>query len=136
MPEPAQITCACHNKETRDGSGGDTSPAVVGAARQKYCYLLSYRYVASRLHDGVNLVHGRILGQANGRLTYVDHAWVVEADGWVWEPINDAWFHDERAFEDSQFVGRPAQRWHAADAVALYGAKEKIGRWDPHQVDG
>lgn len=49
------------------------------------CYELSYKATA----PGTTLVHGSIQGFDFPR---IDHAWVVLADGTVWEPAsNEVW---------------------------------------------
>jgi hypothetical protein len=60
--------------------------SVVGSSRQGRCYELAGYAVMSTLVDAV-LVHGtiRIPGSSDPAAPY-EHAWVVLADGRVWDP--------------------------------------------------
>ena len=88
------VQCWCGCDESRPGVVGERS--VHQQDRHRRCYVLAYRYAASRADDAdVQLVHGKIIGQDQGKLIRSAHAWIVEADGWVWEPTNNTWFHSE-----------------------------------------
>lgn len=102
----------------------DTSAGIDLSRRHGNCYPLAYRYVEPLPDDGVRLVHGVLDGR-------VEHAWIVEADGWVWEPTNDAWFHDEEAFAESFFKGQPTRSFEPEAARQLRRSGEPIGVWLP-----
>lgn len=128
------VRCWCENGEERGGPVGERS--LGEPLRHARCYLLAYRYAASRSDDSeVHLVHGTILGQEGGKLIRTPHAWVVESDGWVWEPTNNAWLHNEEAFADGQLQAQPVDRWGAADAQALVRDGKRIGDWSSEGWD-
>jgi hypothetical protein len=128
--EALGLDCACGCDRERTGPMGNTSSGMPVQERHTLCYPLAYEYVRSLERDDALLVHGTIGLQADPTDADIGHAWVVEADGWVWEPTNDAWFHSEEAYAASLMHGRPAQTWSPSEARELL-SKGGIGEWSP-----
>ena len=124
------MECACECDESRSGPMGNTSSRIPIQERHTRCYGLAYEYVRSLSRDDAVLVHGTVGTEAEPTDDHVHHAWVVEADGWVWEPTNDAWFHSEEAFAESMMHGRPEERWTPTEARDSHAAG-RIGTWVP-----
>jgi hypothetical protein len=94
---------------------------------------MAYRYVAYRPDAGVFLVHGLMPAWNDDTGQLLDdqlHAWVVESDGWVWEPTGAVWAHSEEAYA-ARLPHKPVGRWSALEAIRLYDSNQPIGRWDP-----
>jgi len=77
--------------------------------------------------DGVRWVQGTVIGDQNAR---IEHSWVVEANGWVWDPTSDLWFHDEEAFKASAIDPEPVYEFTPSEAVDGR-ALGQVGYWHP-----
>lgn len=124
------MDCACGCDESRSGPMGNTSSGMPIEDRQGRCFPVAYEYVRSLTRDDAVLVHGTVGRESEPSDDDIQHAWVVEADGWVWEPTNDAWFHSEEAFRNSFMHGRPIERWLPNEARNLH-SEGRIGAWAP-----
>jgi len=58
-----------------------------------------------------------------------DHAWVVESDGWTWEPVSDRWYHDSAAYADASDA-KPIKRYSAGNAADMYAEHKNFGPWE------
>ena len=114
-------------ERVRLGRVSDSSAHVAVSQRLGSCNPLAYRDVENLPSDGVRLVHGTLSNEE----TTIGHAWVVESDDWVWEPTNDAWFHSETAFAESELRGESTDSFTPGDARELREAGKPIGVWLP-----
>ena len=87
------------------------------------CYELSAQRIVGR--DGAHLVHGTIQGAGEPPL---GHAWVVEADGSVWEPATATVYPApvfEALFSPVEFV-----RYEAVEAAVWMVKSGHYGPWE------
>lgn len=102
-------------------AGVDPNAEVAFKDRLGNCYEFAARYALA--NPGSTLVHGSIQGMGNPR---IGHAWVVDADGEVFEPTSGQ-HYDEMVFED--FFN--AEGYASYRGVEINRATVRAGHWGP-----
>ena len=127
---PAPCNCVDGCGQTRPGPFGERSKALAEDERQSQCFGLALKYVGAS-EESV-LLHGRapcVASPPAVGLVMSDHAWVVESDGWTWEPVSDRWYHDHPAYVEASGA-KPIKCYSAGDAAAMYAKHENFGPWE------
>lgn len=102
-------------------AGVDPSAEIAFNDRLGRCYELAARYAID--NPGSTLVHGSIQGMGAPR---IGHAWVVDADGEVFEPTGGKHW-DEMVFEEFH----NAEGYMSYRGVEINRAAVRSGHWGP-----
>lgn len=115
--------CGGSGRNTRLGMAGvDPNAHVMFEDRLGRCYELAGQYVMS--NPGSVLIHGSIQGYGNPR---IGHAWVIDADGEVFDGTMGTHFEDEMEYEEYANAEGVVSYTHDRMRVEMV----RTGHWGP-----